>query len=62
MPREIIVKVKLPLASGKDATLTREGDEVRIDMPVGFKVPKVKLDDLSNAVAELASVPSEGNP
>lgn len=54
MEKEITVKLKVPLTSGKEATLTLEGDEVEIKAPPSFGYPKVKLDDLQTAVAQLS--------
>lgn len=51
--QEITVKTKLPLTSGKEATLTLQGDEVEITMPVSFRRPTVRLVDLAEATAEL---------
>ena len=54
MEKEITVKVKVPTTSGKEATLTLEGDEVEIRTPASWGYPKVKLDDLRAAVGELS--------
>lgn len=51
---EIKVTTKLPLTSGKEATLTLEDGVVEIRTPVSFSLPKAKLGDLQAAVAELA--------
>lgn len=51
---EITVTTKLPLTSGKEATLTLEDGVVEIKTPASFSMPKVHIEDLRSAVAHLA--------
>lgn len=57
MDAEVTVKaeVKVPLTTGKEATLTLEDDQVVIKTPVSFKLPTMKLADLEAAVGELGA-------
>lgn len=47
------VTVKLPTTSDKEIKLHLEGDEVRIEMPVSLRSPKVTLEILEVAVEQL---------
>lgn len=50
---ETTIKTKVPLTSGKMATFTLEGGEVRVLMPVSFTATKFDLDTLKEKVDEL---------
>lgn len=50
---EITVTTKLPLTSGKEATLKLEDGVVEIKTPASFSLPKTTLTDLRVALEEL---------
>lgn len=54
--RQITVKVPTTAdgkPTGKFVTLTRDGDEVKIQLPASFKPPKVTVEDLKRGLGEL---------
>jgi hypothetical protein len=53
LSRVTSVKVPTTVPDGKHLTLTREGDEVKIETPVSFKTPRVAMEDFKSAIAEL---------
>jgi hypothetical protein len=48
-----VATVKVPTTGGKYLTLTREGDEIKVETPVTLKAPRVKVEDFKAGLGEL---------